>query len=74
MNVLSHMKVGETRQSGVVKVTRHENEYHASCDNCSWDIKYESPHTVDWLVFTHNRNFRKEGCKNEQGRTTNTNQ
>lgn len=55
-----------SRNEGVVIVTKiNAKRYLVECCMCGWRRELESEHTAAWLAFTHNRNFRKEGC-NEQ--------
>lgn len=56
------MEVGDKRTEGVVTITRHPEHYKVECGVCDWAQTYESKHTAEWLAFTHNRNFKKEGC------------
>lgn len=61
------MNVGESRNFGVVVMTRFTEHYLVECSMCHWRKEYESIHTAEWLAFTHNRNFRKEGCDTKGG-------
>lgn len=58
------MLVGESRNEGVVVYTRFGDHFLVECSICGWRKQYERQETVEWLAFTHNRNFRKEGCTN----------
>lgn len=56
------LQIGETKTIGVVVITRFTDIYQVTCHICYQDWKYTSPHTAEWIAFTHNRTFRKEGC------------
>ena len=57
-----NLQIGETKTIGVVVITRFTDIYQVMCHICYQEWKYKSPHTADWIAFTHNRSFRKEGC------------
>jgi len=60
------MNVGESRNFGVVVMTRFTEHYLVECSMCHWRKEYESIHTAEWLAFTHNRNFSKQGCEKKE--------